>query len=365
MFDVRMMRRSRLAAVPMAVALTAAALAAAQAAPLLPTLAPAMPQAAAAVPAPGGGVWNLRINNAPAITPFALSNRPQDNLTLNSSSLEAALLLDPAEEGREAITQSLQESDLIHRMLGSALAITQPGDQPLDGSAAPASDPGLAAPDSNFADDAGTAPVAASPSGTATPAAAPRAAQQHQDPTAMDDVTLIQDEGPTLRTVARSLVSIERPDAHQPSRNVTQSVVTAANDVSGQSFSLSERLLDSRMLGDVLQAVVRPTATYSLDNSFSIFGQGRFELALDFSSGGSANVNLSESASGASVSMSLDNPPSMGDGESAPAHADPKIDIVAQILDFLASSTGMFISIMTAALLIVGVMVRLALTMRR
>jgi len=355
-------RRGRCAWAPWpALALVTLLAASAQAAPLLPGLEPEPPPSEASTPAPVSGFWGLfpraehMIESLPFLTPA------RDDMALDPSGLEAALLLDPSEESREAITQSLQESDLVRDMLGSTLAISGPG-QTL--ASQTAGDTGLAVDDPGSA-DAGPGPALPAPirpaaaTGAPVPPPAPR---ELRPPEEQDDVALVQDDGLTLRTVARSIVTVRHPDPHQPAQTVTQSVATAANDVNNENFGLSERLLDSRMLGDMLQTVVRPYATYEPDNSFSIFGQGRFEMELDLSSG-LGNINLTEASTGASVSMPLDEPPSYGD-DPQPKQVE-HIDLLDIVLNFLSSATGVFMMILAGCVAILFAMLRFALGLRR
>ncbi len=347
--------------VGMASALLTLSLAPAEAAPLLPTLEPEAPRIEAADPAPALGTLTLLPRTEPVIDRVTAAGQTQDSLALNTSAMEAALVLDPAEEGREAVTQTLQESDAVRRILGSTLAIGVPGatSQP---QTAPDSDNdgGLAVNDPGFADGASVLPATTRSS---APGAAPRrAAQQRPDPMAMHDVTLVQDDGPTLRTVAKSIVSVRRPDQRQQPQTVTQSVASATDDVSSANFSLSEQLLDSRMLGDALQTVVRPTAAYGLDNSFSIFGQGRFELQLDLSAT-MGSINFTEASTGASLSVPLED--RVTGSEKVRTDPPVKLNVVEVVVNFLTSTTGIFMSFIAGGLFLLLAMFRAALAVRR
>lgn len=334
----------------------------AKSAPLLLALQPEAPQIVAAVPEPSSGIQALVPRTEKVIENLPLVVPARYGLALDASGMEAALLLDPSEEGREAVAQTLQESALVRRILGSTLAIIQPGPT-LQPRSATDGESELAVDDPGSAGASSTLPAPARPTAAGGAAAPPRATRQRPPPDTIEDVSLVQDDGPTLRTVARSLISVRRPEPRQQKKQtVVQSVATAADDLTTESFSLTERLLDSRMLGDVLQTVFRPYATYGPDNSFSILGQGRFELELDFSSG-LGNINVAEATTGASLSVTLETP--LAHDEEVRPKLQESIDIIGIVLNFLSSATGMFMMILAGCLFLLFAMFRFALGLRR
>jgi hypothetical protein len=350
----------------LALALTITLAAAAHAVPLLPAFAPEAPQTEAAVPAPGSSEGDLRLGGGLKIAQNGLGAPAQTGFELDAASVETALLLDPDVEGQQAIAQSLQESTVIRRVLGGTLAIrgTDPSLLSQDGGGDAA---GLGGDDADFSAADSSVPEPASLSAPGGGAAARPAARRLTAPEAVDDVALTEDDGPTLRTVMRSLLSVRRPNRKEKPRTVTQSVATAADDVLAKSFDLSERLLDSRMLGDVLQTIIQPTAD-GRTNSFSVLGYGRFELDVDQSTSW-GNITLSEGTTGLSLSVPLENPTAYGDGAPYRVEQRPPLpaggDLITATVDFLTSETGIFVMVLAGCLVLVLAAFRVAMTLRR
>ncbi|HUZ73946.1 MAG TPA: hypothetical protein VMU87_13260 [Stellaceae bacterium] len=357
-------RQGRLASWPAAAVLTLLA-GTATAAPLLPALEPQAQRTEASVPASNSNIWSVLPRGEHMVERLSFTVPAQDGLALGTSALEAALLVDPAEESRQAVAQSLQESPLVRRILGSTFAIHEPDQMPqMQTATAVDPDIGRAVGGPGFADDGRALPSTGGPVAADATGAPRGAAQQRPPPEQMDNVSLVQDDGPTLRTVARSIVSVQRPNERRRPQTVTQSVATAADDVTGTNFSLGEQLLDSRVLGDALRTVVRPNAAYGLDNSFSIFGQGRFELQLDLSAG-LGSINLTETSTGAALSIPLED--RVTDGEKPRPNTNPpeKFNLVETVLNFVTSATGVFAIVLGGCLFVLLAMFRVALTLRR
>ena len=328
------------------------------ASPLLPSTAP---PAAVATGPNSGSLGELLPLSEPG-KPVSISRPRPESAALDPVTFQAGLLLDPDQEGLQAVALSLKESAALRRVLGSVIAVNDFARPPaalpgafdgrhgvaLDGLSDRASGPepqGLGQPDRPA---------------TQTGAPQRRAARRQSSPVELVDPSFAEDQGPTLRTVLHSLATIRRPAPRQQPRSAAQAVADAASDAYDGGFSLDEHILDSRMLGQALLKVVRPSSVYG-DNSFSILGAGRFELALDLSSS-IQTVNLSEQSSGASLSVPLDRgqPNPQATGRDAPQ----QIDLLTLLLNLFNSTTAKVLISIGIALVIGLGMFHFALNLR-
>jgi hypothetical protein len=267
---------------------------------------------------------------------------------------------DPGEEGLQAIAQSLRDSVVFRQILAPTVGLRDRGTpdardaaegvlSATDALTTGSAGSGLAAPGTGDAD--GQAGSSARPN--ANPRQAPQARAQQRGRT--DDVldpTLTQDDGPTLRTVLRSFVRVRHGEERQRSPSVAQSVADAAGEAGDDGLSLGERLLDSRLLGNAVQAVITQPGFYDGDNSFSLMGHGRFDMELDLSAD-LAGVSVSEVSSGSTVSVSLDAKPTNAFDEPPTPPQGPRehVDVYQLISGFMQTTTGMAAIIITIVML--------------
>jgi hypothetical protein len=348
--------------------------AAALAAPLLQTQEPdrdtAKPAAAAGDTAGG---WNSSSETSADLVRRLLGMSSSDELGLDAAAMESALQLDPAEAGLQAVAQTLRDSATLRQVLGSAAALREddagsaargpgPGNA-VEADAINGGDPRLGLSGAG-AGGPGAAAVSGAVTGERNRGSAQSRAQPQQQPDGMLDAGLVQDEGPSLRTVLRSYARVRRGDERQRSHSAAQSISDAAEDVADDGLSLGERLLDSRMLGDAIQALVTRPAAYQLDNSFSVLGYGRFEMELDLTSdlGG---VTVSEHTTGVSLSVPLEAKPPSDADQPPPQLRSDRVDPMIVLLNFLHSETGITLMIISVVLLVVLGMFKFAMGLRR
>ena len=129
------------------------------------------------------------------------------------------------------------------------------------------------------------------------------------------------------------------------------------DDEARPGFDLTSRLLDSRILGEAMEHIIEVD---SVDNSFSIFGVGRFELQVG---GADHSFVRTDPASTLSLDLSPSPPP---DAAPRPRHgANVKINLLAIVLGFLATATGTLVSVFAGTLLLLWSAMRLAVRLRR
>jgi len=291
-----------------------------------------------------------------------------DDVQLDPETLRAAMLNDPSQEGLRAVARSLRESDELRNVLGTTIGLRDTG---LAGNARDTERPVLDIADADAAVDprsAGREPALQAARETQEAGADPEIGDERnpqrrrRQPEAGQvlDPNLIEDEGPTLRTVLRSFIRVRRPETRRHSRTVSEALSDGEADVEDTGLNLGERLLDSRMLGEALRSVVTPTAFYDVDNSFAVFGEGRFALELDLSSD-LGSVTLSERASGASLSVPIDR-----EGPSkATQERRQEVEIIQTLYEFLRSATGVSLMIISGVMLVMFALLRFAVSLRR
>ena len=129
------------------------------------------------------------------------------------------------------------------------------------------------------------------------------------------------------------------------------------DDDDGESgFDLTSPLLESRFLGDAMEQVI---AIDSIDNSFSIFGAGHFELQM----GGNQNFILTDLENNFSLALGPEAP--FDQSARPPGPQSAKIDVLGLVLGFLESPTGVLMSIFAGTFLFSWSAVRMAAFLRR
>jgi hypothetical protein len=121
--------------------------------------------------------------------------------------------------------------------------------------------------------------------------------------------------------------------------------------------SLTSRLLQSRFLGATMEHVIEVN---SVDNSFAVFGVGRFELSL----GENHNLILTDLSNNVSLDLSPDPVPDSTQRLSR-SSPDEKIDSFKLLLDYLLTPTGVFMSICGGTFLFLWSTVRMAARLLR
>lgn len=343
-------------------------------APLLQSQEPGRDEAQTATqPADSGGGWSGVASGASTDIAFQLQGGSVSaGAGLDLAAMQGAPLFDPAEEGLQAVAQSLRDSATVRQVLGATVGLRDnrappdPRDEAAGGVlVADALGPtdarsGIVEPlrdTERQAQDAGQQP------GGKDRKSPPRKAPQRGQSDDVLDTSLVQQDGPTLRTVLRSLVRVRKPAERRKPRTVADSISDAAADVIDDGLSLGERLLDSQMLGEAVRTIITRPADYEIDNSFSILGHGKFEMELDLSAD-LGEVSLSERTSGTSVSMALE-PKLTYDTEERRRPPQEKIDLMQIISNFVRSATGVSLIIISGILLLVLGMFRFAMVLRR
>jgi hypothetical protein len=274
------------------------------------------------------------------------------------ASFAPALLLNPAEEGRQAAAQSLTDSSIVRQVLGNTVGLRDDllapeGGGPALGNSFTASPPAMNA---NLPEPFGNR----APQGRAS-AARRGAAPDRAAPEEVTDAATVEDDGPTLRTVMRSIVAVRHADDRSRPRSIAQSVTDATQDVGDGGLDLGERLLDSRMLGDVVQTLVRPNDDPDRGPSFSILGHGRFDFQLDLS-GDSGGISVAEQSSGVTASVPFER--DISSEANTPRRSAEKINLVDLAIDFVTSATGMSLIIVMGIVLIVVGSFRIVIMLR-
>ena len=186
--------------------------------------------------------------------------------------------------------------------------------------------------------------------------AAPRARRgPTRDGDTEDAATETDDNGAlTLRQVLHAIATPAQTDRARTHGTVDDQ--DGDDEEAGPSLDLTSRLLDSRILGEAMEHIVEVD---SVDNSFSIFGVGRFELQI-----GGADHSFVVTDLGSNLSLDLSPTPSPDAGPREPRAAAVKINLLALALSFLESPTGVMASIFSGTLLLLWGAVRLAARLR-
>jgi hypothetical protein len=178
-----------------------------------------------------------------------------------------------------------------------------------------------------------------------------------RDPGVDDSAVELDEDGRlSLRQVLHSIASPSKRIGGASGRSSDDADDIDDDDDDG-SGSLTSRLLQSRFLGAAMEHVIEVN---SIDNSFSVFGVGRFELSL----GDNHNFILTDMSNNVTVDVGGDAAP---DPSQRPSHAAPsdKIDVVGLLLAYLLSPTGVFVSICGGTFLFLWSTVRMAARLMR
>jgi hypothetical protein len=255
---------------------------------------------------------------------------------------DPALGLPPLEAAFTTLSDSLHENVALRQLLGSTLEIRELG---------PYADlrPEIEGNDLSDGNRSGTQTLADDP--------------RHPDSEVAGSSTALSSEGVTLQVAARSLVNVRGPKARKPPRTASEGVVDAADDIEDDdddALGLSERLLDSRMLGDALLTIIQRSTYFESGNEFSILGAGQFELDLTSDLQG---FSLFEYSTGVTTNVAVDLTGLIpGDPR---AKAKERLDILLLAVNFVKTPTGSLLSIITTVFLLVLGMVRVATATRR
>ena len=268
---------------------------------------------------------------------------------------------DPATEGMRQIARSLEENVGLQQILNTTEALETP--EPVAGAfsqAAPAARAVAELP--NGSDERSTilpeniatalAPGGPRPGAVASAAAALPPA----DPTRTASGAEIPVTDPeSLRSVLRSLAGNRHVEIGPDQANAA-----AEDSGEGTALGLGQAALDSRILGEALDAFIRRSDGSSFDPTFSLLGLGEFSLQT---SGNLHTVALTEANTGASVTLLQDSPAIPQ--ERQPAQPQQKVDLLTLVLGFLATPTGTLTAIAGSIVIIVWAMVRMATGLRR
>lgn len=326
---------------------------------LLATLlgaAPCLPREAAATPlAPNAAATALDTADEPD---SAFSGDDWDRL-LSIGDSAFGLPIAPAEEGLRQVTRSLQDNRGLQQVLGDTEALRTPEPSRAGASGADG-DTGTMAGLSNGGDGrsgtlpdllADTSARKLAPGDTADARARPQ--QQPNSDTAraaaITAATGPDDDAETLRDAIRGLVDPRRIDAVLGSG--------AGGGGGDPAFGLGQAALESRLLGQVLDAFVHRTDGFGFEPTFSVFGFGQFSFNVNSET---HNIEFTDNDSGLSLTL--------GDGSGVaapPSLPPPKIDIVAMVWAFLASPTGTLSMIAGSVVLVIWGMARMASVLRR
>lgn len=129
------------------------------------------------------------------------------------------------------------------------------------------------------------------------------------------------------------------------------------DDDDGTDIDLTSWLLQSQFLGDAMEHIIEID---SFDNSFSIFGVGRFEFQAGGDGEGFAITDLN---SGLSLDLGTDSPPEEGLRHRQPVAG--RVNLVALVLSFLDTQTGVMTSIFAGTLLLLWGTIRVTGRLRR
>ena len=306
-------------------------------------------------------VSGLRISAGPTVAspgpgqPVFLSlpqSLPPDAALVPPDPMAASASRAPNEGGLRAILEALHDDALLRQILQANAALRDehpalgPGDDDEGARVAPLGFEPLDPAEARAASS--EIKVASAATQQALPAAATVVigADRMVDPTA---------EGNSLRDEVRALMKVQRKDTRARARSITE----ATDDVDDfAGFSLGDRLLDSRLLGEALSSVVQRTRSIAGDTTFSVFGQGQFELDLATDT---RAMTVSELTTGASFTL-----PTPDDQLPAVARQPHvKIDVLQLAWDFLTTPAGTLLMITAGMLFLVLGMARCAAMMRR
>jgi hypothetical protein len=248
----------------------------------------------------------------------------------------------PSERGLSAILEALRDDDVSSQILRANAALRDmqpvlgPGDEDdrAPALASDALDHTAARPDATAKDDV-SQPFTASVS--------------------PDRVVEMTADGASLRDEARALLKVRRKESEAHARAVADAA-DWADDSAG--LSLGDRLLDSRLLGEALASAVQLKLSISGDTTFSVFGQGQFELDL---SSDTRTITVSELTTETSFTL----PTQDDQGFPAPRQPHEKIDLLQIALNFLTTPAGTLLTITASVLLLIYGMVRAAMMLRR
>lgn len=166
------------------------------------------------------------------------------------------------------------------------------------------------------------------------------------------DADAADDGGLTAGTVLRALASKRRGKDGDNGTALDAEELDAGDDAGP---SLSGLILDSRFLGAMLESAI----TYdSADDTFSVFGLGRFELGLDPDD---TTLTITETTSNVSLTLDISDRSNGGGRPDAPG--GPKItekDIIDRILGYAESPTGILVEILAATVLLLWTTIRVA-----
>ncbi len=247
--------------------------------------------------------------------------------------------VDPAETALNQVASSLREDAGLQQILGMTEALRTP--EPVLGGLRAGADAlfDVANGDSERTRFARNQAADGAPGQEAAARLSPFAADPGEE--------IGINDGETLRQALRSLVGTRRVGG-----SVQAGTAASGND---PAYGLSETALDSRVLGDALDAFIHRADNSDFEPAFSLFGLGRF--AFDVGSNGS--VEIAEYSSG--LSMTVRSP---GD-EPRPQTPRGMIDIWIKLRTFLATPTGALSVIAVSVLFVVWCMLRAATALRR
>jgi hypothetical protein len=246
----------------------------------------------------------------------------------------------PSEAALAAIADAIQDSEAIRRVLGGLILPGEPAAGRGDVAAATVTD---------RTDDA------AQPGGDGrTGSAAPR-----RSLTLTIDIGDEAVGGLTLGQVLHSVIARSGGSAGPTAAKAPgDSAEDAADDEGGSDepgFDLRQRLLNSHLLGLALESVIQVNPN---DNSFSIFGLGRFEMATK---PGDNVLTTPQSLNNAGTSS----PGGPDPLEHMQRHGGDKVSVVGLVLDYLEGPTGLLTIIAAGALFLMWGTVRVAASRRR
>jgi hypothetical protein len=188
-------------------------------------------------------------------------------------------------------------------------------------------------------------------------AAASRARRSSARNTEIEDAAIETDGSgaPSLRQVLHA-IAVPAPTGRAQTSEVLGDQ-DGDDDDARPGFDLTSRLLESRVLGEAMEHIIEVD---SVDNSFSIFGAGRFEFQIG---GADHGFVLTDLTSNFSIDLSPTSSPDAMPRQ--PRAAVPKIDVLAIMLGFLESATGTITSIFAGTLLLLWSTMRIAARLRR
>jgi hypothetical protein len=162
----------------------------------------------------------------------------------------------------------------------------------------------------------------------------------------------------SVRQVLRAIVAGARAQpvqADEPPADGDDAPAEGDDLAGGPKFDLADRLLDSRFLGALIDDIVQVNP---YDSTFSLFGMGQFEIVTGPAGRG---VTVTERSSDLSFTVGAQAYP---EPVRAPRRNGPRLQLLALILDFLQSTTGILVTIGTAISLLMLGSYRVAIRLR-